>query len=666
MAAAGEKPISESPPPGEAEAPQPAETGAKPKLGPVGMARALAQAAEEAEKGIHYCIVLTACFRFEEDMLPERLWRADYLHSTLSPYYPGLVEALPTGKYTAVLFYGKRSALEGLPKDQANSCMANLPDKVLWQGKGPELLLFYARRSVREGRELLGQAMDDFRRGRGRPRSRTPTFGDHTLDSFGTVPEFVAPRAPVSPGRSPLPPRRGQGRGSSPPPLAPSGDELLADPMTNDVRENIVVARQLLDLGRQLLQGEAPRANVERPQEAPRPVPQAPVREPRVVRHSSDDASSGWDSTGTESARSDVSRRSRAAHRRRRRYRRDYHEREYVPKPKVLLPKYSGDGTRSSDGVSYFTWRHAVENLQRTYADDANSRIRLRQHVEQSLQGPAADLACSVGENATLDDLLAVFDGYYENAESLEQLQAQLHSLVQRDGENVTNFAVRICTLSNWVMSHKDNTMTPDQMMRVKRDRLHRGLRPLLRSSLNYMVDRRNPCTYEQLLIQAREIEKGMDVPTRADPVGDKPQPKPRAPSGGYAGGALFPNRRLKGHAVAARAQQLEVREEEDLVEEVDALEVGEATCDDSAEDETVELTVRTQGLNPRTNRPLLCLACGSPDHLVKECEYVAKAKQLKAQQLNRKEGPSRAARGSPKTEPPAKASDSHAGRNPQ
>ena len=638
------------------------------------MEAALEEAAEKQKNEEPFCIVLTACFMHEEDMLPEACWRSDYLHSTLSPYYPGLVEALPTGKYTAVLFYGRRSAGEGLTHGEAVRCMTALPDKVLWQNKGPEMYLYYARRTLAEGREELGLAMDEFRRRRGRPK-RIPTFGDYSLENYGHGADFGTPRAPLAKVKSPLPPRKA--RDPSKPAAKPGVPARKS--------KKLIAAERLIDAGKRLkaeaedegseeagVQGSPPprrrpfinplpQAQSPRPPIAdPRADPRAPRRRgnPRPDRRPPPSSSSSGDSSEEgssyySSATSNASTRRGNGHRGHRRRPRG----ERVSKPKVILPKFTGED--GGAGVTYFTWRKLVETHRRTYSDDPINALRLRQYVQQSLEGPAADLACSLGEDYTLEDLLGLFDGYYENAESLTQLHAELHSLKQREKEDIAQFAVRITRAINLIVDHKDNTMTPAQIAQMKRERLHKGMRPLLKTSLNYMVDRRNPCTYEQLLAQGREVEKGLegnkDNPPRKD---EDHASKPKPTGSGYAGGALFPSRKLKGNTATSRSQQIAV---ESLLQQL-----GEVLLETDAtpvveEEGGGDLTSKAQGVDPAGGETRKCYLCQKPGHLAKDCELIELVRQL-----NKKESSGRAARSSRDQSQPKGESTSPAGQQGQ
>ena len=645
--------------------------GARPKTnGSSGKGTVLEKPVEKL-KNEEFCIVLTACFMHEEDMLPEACWRSDYLHSTLSPYYPGLVEALPTGKYTAVLFYGRRSAGEGLTHAEAVRCMTALPDKVLWQNKGPEMYLYYARRTLAEGREELGLAMEEFRRRRGRPK-RIPTFGNYSLENYGHTADFGTPKAPLTKARSPLPPRKSRDASK---PASKSDVPALKS-------KKFIAAQRLIDAGERLkaeaeeegnlaagMQGSPPR----RPFTNPLPQAQSarpPLSNPRAQcprertrrarRPPSSSSSSGDSSDGGSSHYSSAT--SYASTRRgngHRGHRRRPH-RERVSKPKVILPKFTGED--GGAGVTYFTWRKLVETYRRTYSEDPISLLRLRQYVQQSLEGPAADLACSLGEEYTLEDLLDLFDGYYENAESLTQLHAELHSLKQREKEDIAQFAVRITRAVNLIVDHKDNTMTAAQIAQMKRERLHKGLRPLLKTSLNYMVDRRNPCTYEQLLAQGREVEKGLDSKDNPPRKDDHTAPKPKPTGSGYAGGALFPTRKLRGNTATSKSQQIAV---ESLLQQLhEVLEEGDETpvvAEEGGDGDGTNLSSKAQGVDPSSGETRKCYLCQKPGHLQKDCELIELVRQL-----NKKEGSGRAARSSRDQSQPKGESTSPAGQQSQ
>ena len=65
-------------------------------------------------------------------------------------------------------------------------------------------------------------------------------------------------------------------------------------------------------------------------------------------------------------------------------------------------------------------------------------------YVVMSSQGFLGDLARSLGEDATLTDILWMLDELYGMVMTFDTLSKELYSLKQTSGENVAEFAVHL------------------------------------------------------------------------------------------------------------------------------------------------------------------------------------------------------------------------------
>ena len=288
---------------------------------------------------------------------------------------------------------------------------------------------------------------------------------------------------------------------------------------------------------------------------------------------------------------------------------------------------------------------------RRTYRD----HVRLRQHVENSLEGEAANLASSLGENSTLEDLLKLLEDYYRTPDSLCQLHQELFHLEQRKDEKVAQFAIRLCTQTDRVMKHQHNTLTVDGMEDMKKGLLYGGMNPSLKTSLCYLMDEGADTSYKKLLVAARELEKRQDLSARRSSRTSANSTDDRAKQStgtSYAHGSLFPQRKLKGHGVTSKAQNVEVTEEP-------AEEGGELEQELlEGEDLATQLACKIQQTGVQKKRT--CLLCDSPDHLMKGCTWYGKLQAL-MQELNPNGVPGEAAREAPQTKDPKSGSNNTA-----
>ena len=573
-----------------------------------------------------YCVSMTAQYPTREiNRLPDELWRSDVLHDMLSPHFDGLVEAVVTAPRKAILFYGRRSMGEGLTRFRIADCIAALPRLVKWLDVGPELKLRYAEKTVKEGRAAVAAALEEYRRGPGRPRGRASASpSPHHLPKSGRC-----GRNRRSPSSSPAPERR-----------APV-EERRELKVTNEEK------RAVMNLLRRFSATEEMEEPPPRGLEGALPL----VSESSATEDTTDGFTTASDMPDQDQDGIEPVRRAR---RRRRRRRSATPEREpvddFCPKAKIVIPKFRGDNT--SDGVSYLAWKRSVDIHRRTYRDHE----RLLQHVENSLEGPAANLASSLGDDTTLDSLLRLLDNYYRAPATVCQLQKEMCHMEQHKDEKIAQFAIRLCTIVNKIRKHPQNFITPEGLEDMKKETLFGGLKPSFKASLRYLMDKRTPCTYEKLLVEARELEKQQELTeTRRfsqNPAESTEDRAKKTAGKGYAHGALFPQRKLKGHGITSKVQTVEVAEEpaeegSSAPESEEELEGGESLA--------AHLSCRIQQASVQPKRT--CLLCDSKDHLMRACTWYPKLQDL-LQQLNSKGTPSGTARETPKPKDPKSGSN--------
>ena len=238
-------------------------------------------------------------------------------------------------------------------------------------------------------------------------------------------------------------------------------------------------------------------------------------------------------------------------------------------------------------------------------------------------------LACTLRGNYTLTDLIALLDTHYKDKRTLQQIRADFYRLRQRDDEDLSNFAIRICTMASTILYHDDFHENENTITGARRDVLFHGMHERYRPGLRYMIDPRNNRTYDELLEAAREIERQTPAPkTRDDTKRD---------GGGYRNGSLFPHKKLHGHTVPSKAHAAQIVEEggagddcdeEHLVEAMKAL-----NLDDDSRDEDV-IVSKAQAAGVKKN---VCFLCEEVGHFKSECKYAPVIKRLKELEGSRK-----------------------------
>ena len=103
-------------------------------------------------------------------------------------------------------------------------------------------------------------------------------------------------------------------------------------------------------------------------------------------------------------------------------------------KPKLLTFK----DEKTKDALTYHSWQWDIAIFHCSGWDNQH----LLPYVIQSLQGFLGDLARSLGENATLNDVLQALDEHFDVVMTFDVLSKELYSLKQGLGENVAKFGV--------------------------------------------------------------------------------------------------------------------------------------------------------------------------------------------------------------------------------
>ena len=105
---------------------------------------------------------------------------------------------------------------------------------------------------------------------------------------------------------------------------------------------------------------------------------------------------------------------------------------------KVNLPLFK-DG-KMKDVVTYHSWQWDTA----TFCWSGWDYQHLVSYIFHSLQGLLDDLAQSLGKNATLSDVLQMFDKHYGVIMMFDALSKEPYSLKQRLGEKVAEFGVHL------------------------------------------------------------------------------------------------------------------------------------------------------------------------------------------------------------------------------
>ena len=104
------------------------------------------------------------------------------------------------------------------------------------------------------------------------------------------------------------------------------------------------------------------------------------------------------------------------------------------------IPKLSAfSGERAKSEVSIEQWSYELQTIRKTYSDSA-----LREGIQHSLRGAAADTVCNMGPNVPLDTIIKKFTIVYGNVKSFDLLIQDFYHADQGEEETIPSFATQI------------------------------------------------------------------------------------------------------------------------------------------------------------------------------------------------------------------------------
>ena len=129
-------------------------------------------------------------------------------------------------------------------------------------------------------------------------------------------------------------------------------------------------------------------------------------------------------------------------------------------------------------------------------------------HVIKYLQGFLGDLTRSLGENATLNDVLQTLDEHYGMVMMFDTLNKELYSLKQGSGENVAKFGVQLSQQVQILQCEYPGRIQQEHIEEMKWDHFYECLNPEYQQMLAHKVDDEHPIGYSDLLLAAKKLEK--------------------------------------------------------------------------------------------------------------------------------------------------------------
>ena len=146
------------------------------------------------------------------------------------------------------------------------------------------------------------------------------------------------------------------------------------------------------------------------------------------------------------------------------------------------IPKLSAfSGERTKGEVSFEQWSYELQTLRKTYSDSA-----LREGIQCSLKGAAADTVRNMGPDVPLDTIIKKFTIVYGNVKSFDLLMRDFYRADQREEESIPFFATRVEGLLSQICDKYLEKLTYPEEQRLLKDCLFHGCKKSIWDSVKY------------------------------------------------------------------------------------------------------------------------------------------------------------------------------------
>lgn len=171
------------------------------------------------------------------------------------------------------------------------------------------------------------------------------------------------------------------------------------------------------------------------------------------------------------------------------------------------LPFFSGSEEPQKGETTYEVWSFEVKCLQRQSLQNPTylPEHMLLQSIRNSLKGVARAMLVSLGEQATVKDILHKLDGFYGNVSTSETLIQSFYNDYQKDTESIVTYGSRLeQTLSRAIRCGHADFAAKDAMLRSK---FWTGLKSQeLKNSTRHLYD--SVKDFQVLLREIRKVEQ--------------------------------------------------------------------------------------------------------------------------------------------------------------
>ena len=188
--------------------------------------------------------------------------------------------------------------------------------------------------------------------------------------------------------------------------------------------------------------------------------------------------------------------------------------------PPKLHP-FSGEQLR--EDVPYEQWEYEVKKALQSHTEKS-----VCEAMVQCLKGPTLEGVRSLGEDASVADILNYLKGLFQGAAPFDTLLQNFFQLKQGESERVAKFAVRLESHLATLKWQYPEGLAPGYESKLKRDRLFYGLHKDIRDSIRTAYQN-SQVPYADLLRAAREIEEELGTSSQSDADSTAKQSKGKA-----------------------------------------------------------------------------------------------------------------------------------------
>ena len=192
------------------------------------------------------------------------------------------------------------------------------------------------------------------------------------------------------------------------------------------------------------------------------------------------------------------------------------------------IPKLSAfSGERAKGEVSFEQWSCELQTLRKTYSDSV-----LREIIQHSLRGAAADTVRKMRPDVPLDTIIKKFTILYGNVKSCDLLMWDFYCADQGEEESIPSFAAQVEGLLFQICDKLPEKLIHPEEQRLFKDCLFHGCKKSIQDSVKYCFADPH-IDYMHFLEECRKAED-------EDKVG---QTKPNPPKAKVAAATIPPTR---------------------------------------------------------------------------------------------------------------------------